>query len=358
MNRSGTRTAATLAELLAGLAAGVVLLAMLVPVMAQTKRDSGVDGSISNLRTLWNAHQTYAADWNGRQMTLVVDELAEAGGVQGLLYEHPGIELGWGCSDQGLWGYYFNNLPVNAGIVWPINPFGSNFGWFRMPNAKALHDYVKGKFYEPTYYAPNDTAVMNVVASTFDVPCEFFIVPGQSGTAPPFWSSYCLSASALFNPAVMARDNPTSPMGLVGGFTVPSFAQAKYPHLKTHIIEHNWVQNPPAVCNPAFPTSGKFLGCEPYYFNHGLVSAPACVFFDGSVRLVPNTEVLAADAAIAKDLGSFEGLWFRPGGAMVNFGFFTVDGYFNSSGIDDIEVNHTILTIDGILGRDTLEGFR
>lgn len=224
--RSSTKSRGfTLTEAMATLVAGVLLLAALLPALASSGRSSGVDVSISNLRTLWSAHQLYAGDWNGRQMTLVADNFAAVGGFSGFPGDHPPIQLGWACESSNLWAYWFNNLPINAALVWPINP-NTRYGWFRMPNAKVLHDYVNGQFYEATYYAPNDSAVLNAVNSAFATPCEFFNASGVT-FEPAWWSSYCLSPAALFDPAVLARRDPQGAFSVPDGFTVPSFAQVK-----------------------------------------------------------------------------------------------------------------------------------
>ena len=74
-------------------------------------------------------------------------------------------------------------------------------------------------------------------------------------------------------------------------------------------------------------------------------SEPATLFYDGSTRLLPNAEALAADAQVLKQTG--EGLWHRgtPFGANGFYGNFSFDGTI---------VSHHILTTDGILGRDTV----
>lgn len=93
--------------------------------------------------------------------------------------------------------------------------------------------------------------------------------------------------------------------------------------------------------------------CEPYYFNHAIVSEPATVFYDGHTRLLPNTECITGDAIVEQQTQTVDGLWFSAGGAL-NAGNLSSDGYFESIGFDQIEIRHSILTIDGILGRDTL----
>ncbi len=97
------------------------------------------------------------------------------------------------------------------------------------------------------------------------------------------------------------------------------------------------------------PIFGYGVECEPYYFNHGIDSTPATLFYDGHVRLLPNTEVFDADQQILKQTGGVDGLWHRG----TPFG---EDGYYISFGYDGAPLSHHILTTDGILGRDTLGG--
>jgi hypothetical protein len=225
-----------------------------------------------------------------------------------------------------------------------------------VPNFQALHKYVNGKFYDPTYYAPNDVAPYLAASTYFNEPYEFI---GESPTTAPYWSSYCLSPAALFHPAVMDRADPVLcamlPCMADDGFETPSISQALYPSLKTQMIEHNWVQNPPAPCNPGFGGDGTYDGCEPYYFNHGLASTPATLFYDGSVRLLPNAEAVAADRMVTRTTGDGKGLWFSPGDeGFTESANLTTQGYFVPQSYDKVEIGYHILTIDGILGRDTL----
>ena len=101
---------------------------------------------------------------------------------------------------------------------------------------------------------------------------------------------------------------------------------------------------PPEPCNPAFE-DGLYDGCEPYYFNHSLTAEPAALFYDMSVRQLPNIEVMDADLRLMYETSY--GLWSRdtPFGA---------NGYYSDTGYHDIQLSHHILTTDGILGRDTL----
>jgi type II secretory pathway pseudopilin PulG len=360
-----TRRGFSLIELAAILTAVVLLLSLVLPALAGARARSQVEVSLNNLIALGTAHATYAADWNGRQFTNVVDDLSFYGDNENQAYtayenatgeDHPALLLGWGGNPDygyGLWGYWMfhsGNWGLCQPMVWPGGPSHLvAFGAFRFPNAKPFHDYVNGRFFGPTFYPPNDTVPYELVEPLFDAPWEFDPDGGSDGGV--WWSSYCFSPAAMFNARVMAHPGPSefdgwhNPWDLTGGFESPGFYQALYPDLKTQIIEHHWNQNAPEdPCNPAFE-EGSYEGCEPYYFNQSIDSEPATLFYDLSVRLLPNTEVLAADEWMIDHVGY--GLWSRD----TPFG---EDGYFIDYGYDGTPLSHHILTTDGILGRDTL----
>jgi len=361
MNRSRRISAFSMTELLLCLAALALLLAVVLPAIDRGRALSRTEVSLNNLVALGIAHATYAADWNGRQFTNVVDDLSCYGSNAQMAYsgyadqhdeDHPPILLGWGTNGNiyCLWGYWMShqgNWGLCDPIVFPGGPAHlEGFGMFRIPNAKPFHDYVAGRFYEPTFYPPNDTVPYELVEPLFDSPFEF--VPMDQII---WWSSYCFSPAAMFDPAVMAHPGPDpedgwhDPYGLDDGFESPGLYQAQYPDLKTQIIEHHWNQNAPTnPCNPNWE-EGTYEGCEPYYFNHAYISIPATLFYDMSARLLPNAEVLAADEWMIKQVGY--GLWSRD----TPFG---ENGYFIDLGDDGTPLSHHVLTTDGILGRDTL----
>ena len=63
----------------------------------------------------------------------------------------------------------------------------------------------------------------------------------------------------------------------------PAMGHALYPALKTHMIEHHWLQARRLECNPGF-SNGPYGGCEPFYFNHAWESTPIALFYDGHGR--------------------------------------------------------------------------
>ncbi|MCH8343831.1 MAG: prepilin-type N-terminal cleavage/methylation domain-containing protein [Planctomycetes bacterium] len=348
----------TMLEMLVVVLIVALLLAVALPVIGKARGDSGVQESMANLVTLDVAHVLYAADWNGRQVTWAPDDLGAFGSVANYANAHDCS--GWfdeGCSDL-LWGWdcdgVFYSCPMfYAACQWIYQPMGflgsggvTGYGTFRLMSSKRFYEYVNGRHHDATFFAPNDRVVLASAQECLDTPCQFDSV---CSVVPP---SYALSPAAMFHPDVMranADGGWQSAWDLDYGFESPGLFQAQYPDLKTHMIEFHWLQDPPANCNPAFepwPIVGA-LKCEPYFFNHGIDSTPVTLFYDGHVRLLPNTEVFAADQQILKQTGGVDGLWHRG----TPFG---EDGYFIQFGYDGVPLSHHILTTDGILGRDTL----
>ncbi len=342
----------------------VILLAAAVPVIAGAGGNAGIQQSMSNLVAQSAAHLLYAADWNGRQVTHIVDDFGFYGGDFGVYNEvngcmgypdpacHPPIIAGIGPSRFGSWvTWAYWPFQSNNAFMQPINFPGppnessnlDGLGHWRFPQTRPIHDYLNGRYQDPVFYAPNDTSVVGPLEPCIGQAPEFVALPFECN---PAWSSYARSPAAIFHPDVM-RSNAAggwqAAWELDHGYETPGFFQAAYPDLKTHLIEHSWVQNPPAPCNPAY------FGCEPYYFNAGIDSAPVSLFFDGHVRLLPNAEVLFADLQVLAQTGQEDGLWHRgtPFGA---------SGYHIDDGFDGVPLSHHVLTTDGILGRDTLGG--
>jgi hypothetical protein len=247
------------------------------------------------------------------------------------------------------------NLTGNQGMVIPMSFSGGfyyGFGSFRVPNARQFSQYLSGRFYDPIFYAPKDKAVIGSVEECLEDPAEFAgACHNYDPGAPPYWASYCLSPAAMFSPDVMSYDEDTGlhfrdPWSFPGGVRSPSFSAALYPTLKTHMVEHHWLQQARADCNPGF-SDGTYDGCEPYYFNAAFESAPVTLFYDGHIELMGTREATRADARVNAQGGY--GLWTRdtPMGT---------DGYFSDIAYDWTTTSFHILTVDGIKGRDKLGG--
>ncbi len=364
MTRNRATLGFTIVELAVVMLVIVILLAAAVPVIAGAGGNAGIQQSMANLVAQSAAHLLYAADWNGRQVTQNPDDFGAYGGDVGNYGEiyvgcivefdpdcPPPIIAGIGPTQSGSWAIWaYWPTPGNNILFQPINFPGppndssnaDGWGYWRFPQTRPIHDYLNGRYHDPVFFAPNDTSVVDPIAGCLDEPAEFV----ASQDCNPAWSSYGRSPAAMFHPDVF-RSNADggwqAPWDLDHGYESPGLFQATYPDLKTHLIEHSWVQNPPAPCNPVF------LSCEPYYFNMGIDSAPVTLFFDGHIRLLLNSEVLFADLQVLTQTGQVDGLWHRgtPFGA---------SGYHIDNGFDGVPLSHHVLTTDGILGRDTLGG--
>jgi prepilin-type N-terminal cleavage/methylation domain-containing protein len=350
----------TIIELLVVVSIIALLVGILLPAIGKARDTARVNTSKSNLRQIGIAHKTYAADWADRHFTLVRDNLGQYDGdVQ--LYNteiygggtnfdvHPPIIAGWGYTDTGdyvAWAYWTTHS--NRGMFQPIGftggPGSEHWGWFRFGNQpKPLMEYLNSRYQDPIHYAPKDRTILEPLEPCFEVPGEFVAYPEDCN---PAWSSYCLSVAGLYNAACFSKNKQTGeywtpPWEMASGYKVPSFGQVKYPTLKTHILEHHWLQNSKVACNNAFS------GCEPYYFNHSYQSQPVTLFYDGSVRLMSVLEAMSSDRRAQRQSPDGQGLWTRD----TTFGD---NGYLIADGYDFAATSFHILTTDGVRGRDTL----
>lgn len=380
MKRS--RTAAfTIIELLVVVAIIALLIGILLPAIGKARDQARLTMSLTNLRNLATAHATYASEWSDRQFTLIDDNFASMGANAGTAMaeyfqrhgslpggtdspsNHPPILLGWGYTrnaDGSLDGgyrvfryYQGPGLPdggANHSLIQPIvfNGFGEYFGSFRLINAYQFSQYVSGRFYDKVFYAPKDSLPIDAInaGGCFDDPGEFCYTPPLPGFGDaPKWSSYILSPSAMFNHMVLANPNVggySNPFSINAGFRSPAMGQALYPSLKTHMLEHHWLQARRAECNPGY-TGGTYDGCEPFYFNLAWESNPASLFYDGHVETVGVRKAERADGRQQAQTGV--GLWSRdtPWGN---------DGYNSDVAYDYAQTSFHILTTNGIRGRD------
>ncbi|NNF44770.1 MAG: type II secretion system protein [Phycisphaerales bacterium] len=375
------RHAFTIIELLVVVSIIALLVGILLPAIGKARDQAKVSISQSNLRNLATAHQAYAAEWSDRQLTFVDDNIgqwgsgthdayanyqaAHGGPVGDPLYDatqHPPVYLGWGWHpDEGISRMlaYRCTHAANNGLTLPINFTGFNeyFGSFRLGNARQFSQYVSGKFYDPVFYAPKDKAAINAVGQCFQSPDDFCFlaeVTSELGEIPA-WTSYVLSPAAMFNPQVMWHDDPNDdtangwadPWSFAAGHRSPSFSQALYPNLKTHMLEHHWLQNAQQDCNGIFDP-GTYAGCEPYYFNHAWESSPITLFYDGHVEGVGVRKAMRADGRMRAQTGEPNwGLWSKDT-------VWDENGYLIDAGYDQAATSFHILTTDGIRGRDVV----
>ena len=358
----------TIIELLVVVSIIALLIGILLPAIGKARDQARLTLSQTNMRNLATAHETYAAEWADRQFTLIADNIASYGASSASAFpayasangeDHPPVLLGWRMRENGdgmgLWGYWMDHAG-NWGLPQPIVFAGAanqvGFGSFRIPNAKQFNQYLNGRYYDPVFYAPKDTAVMDAVGPCFEDPGEFCLEGGNSDT---YWSSYCLSPAAMFSPDVMRnaeRGGWQNPWSISGGFRSPSPSQCLFPTLKTRMVEHHWLQQRRSDCNSGF-TGGTYDGCEPYYFNHGWESVPVTLFYDGHIQGVGTRSAEAADGRMrAQTQNADWGLWSQDTG----LGPAPDGGYFMDVAYDFIETSFHVLTTDGIRGRDVLSG--
>lgn len=348
--RAGRPRGTTILEALAGTGCVLVLAAAAVPLLGAVGSESGEARSASNLRVLAGANEAYGTTFAGRQYTAIPEDAGLVNGSCALYLATiacpPQLLLGTG-PDGTEWGYFLgtSGLCASSGFAggcanWAsykafnFTGAGTGFGSFRLPNAKAMSSFVDGKFYSDTFYSPNDTAAMAASAAYRDAGVDFDYNADDGLT----FSSYCFSPAAMMNPLTLAASGYKAAESYADGFVSPPVAACAHPDLKTRMIEHNWNHRPPSATNPNFVD-------EPWHFNAGAVASTQSVFFDGHVGRILTGKAAADDAAV--QAGSGIGLWHRgtPLGS---------NGYFGQFGFDGIRNSHTILTVDGLLGRDVL----
>jgi prepilin-type N-terminal cleavage/methylation domain-containing protein len=358
MNILRRRRGFTIVELLVVVSIIALLVGILLPAVGKARDNAKVTQSKANLRQLGQAHFSYASEWNDRQLTVVNDNIVKYGSNYELAVNsfpgvHPAMLGGFG---QGgvVWGFW-NDASGYLGKYahFPIrfeDPL-KYFGMWRTMNCKQFNQYVSSKFYDPVFYAPKDVVAQAMLEDCLSLPYEFDDCY-QNLAGDPGWgrfvrASYVWSPAAFYNPEVMSHQGFQDPWSLKAGMRVPSMSQARYADLKSQILEHHWLQNRHAECNPNFQP-GSFDACEPYYFNHGYESVPMACFYDGHVEGLGVPEAMAADERLQAQIGNAYGLWSRdtPLGE---------DGYLIGDAWDLLaNTSFHVLTTDGILGRDTI----
>ncbi len=367
----------TIVELLVVISIIALLIGILLPAIGKARDKARTTTSVSNLRQLAVAHNAYAGDWGDAQLSLTRYNISAYGSVAAYSDAigwdptdhhtgHPPQIFGWGvvppgqqnAGETGMFSYW----PSKAGYQWTVEPIGfpgipgvaEGFGWFRYPNVKNLSTYVNSKYYDKVFYAPKDPS-WQLIEECLDHPSEFPATDECNN--PPKWSTYCMSPASLFSPDVLSLNKETGeyytdPWELPGGHRTPTMGAIRYPTVKTHMLEHPWLQNVRRVCNSGFSGGGFEDQCEPYYFNHGFESTPATLFYDGHVRLMGTQEAMNANRRHLGQTGF--GLWSidTPFGGGYNPD--SPGGYYMEFAYDFTSTSYHILTIDGSLGRDTL----
>jgi len=356
-----TNRAFTIIELLVVVSIIALLVGILLPAIGKAREQAQFTRSQANMKQLGTAHVSYAAEYADRQVTWCKDNIASYGNGAAAFtnyqtqtgYGHPEMVLGYGVTDAGAGAIW--HLVLQPDTVTPYY-WASNFGTFRCPNARALSAYLNSRFYDPIFYAPKDTAVVASVEKWWDHPSEYV---QNSLTGGQKWSSYVMSPAGMLNPSVLAK-NPTTnkfwtdPWSMAAGFKSPSMSQATYPDLKSHMIEHHWLQNRKKTCNPAF-AGGVYDGCTPYFFNASQESNAITLFYDGHVGVI-GAETAQGDClrAATQSGQANAGLWSIDQPNAGGYADGSVGGYYMAQALDWTSTSHTIFTIDGIRGRDLL----
>jgi prepilin-type N-terminal cleavage/methylation domain-containing protein/prepilin-type processing-associated H-X9-DG protein len=358
------RPAFTIVELLVVVAIISLLIAILLPALGRARDAALITQSLANLRNLAAANATYGADYSDRQFTAAGDDF---GVVQGNCTTYintvtcpPQQIAGWDMNG-GLWGFWLGggmcppNYPGNCGnwiIYWPNEWSFANgmFGYWRLPNYKAFNNYVNGRYYDPVFWAPKDLVWISQAHPGFQYPGEFIPPSAVGGTS--IRSTYVWSPAACWNPDVLSRKGFKQPSTLPAAWKCPSAGQAKYPELKTRMIEHSWLQNQDGgSLNPAFAG-----GASPWLFNQGYSSTPNAMFFDGHVAAIAVSEVMDADRRMRASWDGAAGAPPATGRGLWHTGTpFGADGYYQQYSFDMLaDTSFHVLTTDGILGRDIL----
>ena len=351
----------TIVELLVVVSIIALLIALLLPAVAKGRDKALISNSIANLKNLATANETYGGDWGDRQFTACPDDAGIVAGDCATYIANiacpPQQLLGWD-TNGAMWGYFTGGqggkcagYPGNCGN-WVVHiPIGmpDGYGAFRAPGLKAFHDYVGGRFYDPTLFAPKDVVPLANISKYFTSAAEFTYEPALALYED---SSYCFSPAAMYDVKVFKRNGVPNAQGNIaltgnsytaanvagaGAFRSPPVSRCAYPSLKTRMIEHNWLQQPPdSLINMNFGG-----GTTPWFFNHGYNSAPACLFFDGHIELVGCQRAQQAENRAGK-------LWARN----TPFGG---GGYYGGQSYDFlVNTSFHMLTTDGIIGRDVL----
>jgi len=118
------------------------------------------------------------------------------------------------------------------------------------------------------------------------------------------------------------------------------------------MMEHFWLNPWPEP--PFIPGTGGV----PWFFNMSDRAEPATLFFDGSVRLLPNLEVLVSNDIVVRQGG--DSLWQDDPGCFGDAGYLEMYGEPNipfdhpARDLVDSTSSYHVFTADGILGRDTI----
>lgn len=341
----------TVIEILVGSACTAFLVCILCATGFCLRPTNGDSISMANLMEVGTAHALYSWDWGGLQWCGHNSDYGLALGNCTTYLDTIGCPrqpiLGWTASGS-YYGYWITGglcaaFPSGGCYNWVTtvpNEFATTngvFGAWRLMQTRSFRNYLNGRFYDEVFYAPNDARTYASASRNFQSSAEFASTP-----MPVVWSSYGVSPAAMWHPDVLRSSEDggfQSPSTFPEAFERQALFNAAYPELKSLVFEVNWNQQP--------PSSGQSLGSSvtPYRFNQGAASRPITLFYDGHVWYLSNKQAINDDARLVGQGGS--GLWSRDTPLGTN-------GYYADTSVDSSRTNHSVLTTDGILGRDLL----
>jgi len=335
------RRAFAIADAIAATVSAAALAAIAMPLTQDAQDAAKLTQSLTNLRHFGIAHATYASEWNDRQWTTCPDDLAVIindahGGV------FPKADDGSNRVRPVPLGFTIDGNHTTTAQAWAIQPFWCNIncsiGSFRAFHTKPFSQYVNGKVYDPIFWAPKDDSITPEIKRWFDDPGEW---PRDAQSF--YFSTYCTAVSAMLSPDVFRAESQggfQDPLELAAAFRSPGTAQARYPDLKTHTLEHYWLQDRPSKSMPN-------TGGVPWFFNGGEASKPATRFYDGHVALLPVKQVLRSNRVVK--IQTSEELWIDEGRCFGGGGYFTA--YAKNP---ENPTSFHVFTTVGIRGRDVL----
>jgi len=341
----------TLIELLVVISIIALLVGILLPAIGKARDSAKVMISMDNLRNFGAAHAVYASEWNGRQWTVCPDDMtlilqanyggnyrAGSNGVFQMSYQPQHVTpvpLGFGRT-----GIHYQTS-AHQFIVPMWDPGNCSLGSFRAFHTKPFNQYINKKVYDKIFWAPKDYTIDDLIHQWQADPGEWPDVATYL-----YKSTYCTSVAAQVSPDVYRgaqQGGSQLARSLPAGHRSPNLSNAVYPDLKTHMLEHYWLQNNPSESIPG-------TGGVPWFFNMGPDSTPATLFFDSSVRMMSVREAVSSSRRVQTQ--GEDKLDASDPGCFGSGGYFQNNGYAGANQRGEINSYH-VFTRDGIKGRDT-----
>ena len=175
------RKAFTIVELLVVIAIIALLVSILLPAIGKARDQAKLTQSLSNLKNLGVAHASYAAEWNGRQFTLIDDNIGKYGQT----------------ADVGFQGYFERNgqlhPPINFGTATNADGTSGEYIWPHAPGALPIHSCA-----QPLVMEPSNGIVEGGCQGTIRVEVR---VPGERAHSARSWqgSNAVHSASEILD---------------------------------------------------------------------------------------------------------------------------------------------------------------